>query len=127
MANNFKFHCGNWRHGVSYSTFDSEKLQEHLTKLSTQSRLNLLVIGDSGVGKSTWINAFANYVTFEDLEEAKKMELQYVIPLRFTAYNERREKMLIQIGESENEGRIEGQSATQKPREHNFHHGGKKV
>ena len=32
----------------------------------------MLLIGESGVGKSRWINAFANYCKFRSLEEAVK-------------------------------------------------------
>ena len=35
-------------------------------------QVNILLVGASGVGKSTFINAFANYVTYTSFEEAKE-------------------------------------------------------
>jgi putative ribosome biogenesis GTPase RsgA len=31
---------------------------------------NLLILGQTGVGKSTWINALANQITFQTMDEA---------------------------------------------------------
>lgn len=43
--------------------------------------LNLLLIGESGVGKSRWINAFANYLRYSDLRDAEDSELSLLIPM----------------------------------------------
>ena len=42
--------------------------------------MNLLLIGESGVGKSTWINAFANFCKFSSLDEAIQAGGQFPIP-----------------------------------------------
>ncbi|CAF0836353.1 unnamed protein product [Adineta ricciae] len=45
--------------------------------------INILLLGPTGVGKSTFINAFINYITYNTLEEAINGEMQYVIPSQF--------------------------------------------
>ena len=45
--------------------------------------LNILLLGASGVGKSTFINAFCNYFTYPSLDEALKGELQSLIYCEF--------------------------------------------
>jgi Flp pilus assembly CpaF family ATPase len=39
---------------------------------------NLLILGETGGGKSTWINAFANYITFSTLEEAIQVKIMLI-------------------------------------------------
>ena len=79
--------------------------------------INILLLGESGVGKSTFINAFANYLRFETLEDAEKHEPSVVIPVSFimtsgTDFHEH----VVQFGDPDsNEAHNKtGQSVTQR-------------
>lgn len=44
---------------------------------------NILLLGESGSGKSTTINAFANYLQFTSFDEAVASEFAQLIPCEF--------------------------------------------
>ena len=53
--------------------------------LQGMTELNLLILGETGVGKSTFINAFVNYLKHSSLDEALSApEPECVIPSSFT-------------------------------------------
>ncbi|KAK0725017.1 hypothetical protein B0H67DRAFT_657907 [Lasiosphaeris hirsuta] len=95
-----------------------ERLQ-HLQPLTVQE-VNVLVLGETGVGKSTWINAFVNYLTHDTLESAMAADKpEYVVPYSFS-YQVRDEdgsfrQHDIQAGSSPHEKNSSaGESATQR-------------
>jgi len=83
---NYDFKCSNAAaHGPNYTPYrDESKLQNLLQSLASSDYVNILILGETGVGKSTFINAFINYLTFDTLDDALKSdELQWVIPCSF--------------------------------------------
>ncbi|CAF4786019.1 unnamed protein product [Rotaria sp. Silwood2] len=49
--------------------------------------INILLLGQTGVGKTTFINAFANYLVYNSLDEAINGNLQAVIPAWFIFFD----------------------------------------
>jgi GTPase SAR1 family protein len=117
----WEFRCKDPRHGSSWMKHDKTRLLQLLQALDPFEQLNILILGKTGVGKSTWINAFINYLSFNSLNEALAAEdLKWVIPCSFSTQtvdksdNEGRFiQHKIEIGSSDSEHKAAGESATQ--------------
>lgn len=85
-----------------------------------KKEFTILLLGETGVGKSTFINAFANYLTYLNLSDAVDDELINLIPSKFTVTDENYEERTIRIGQCENESDTVGASATQNAKSYVF-------
>jgi GTPase SAR1 family protein len=88
------------------------------------SDINILILGSTGVGKSTFINGLVNYFNYSSFEQARQNGLIVAIPSQFTESNIREdgsyETRKISIGNDENESTKVGESSTQFPKVHVF-------
>ncbi|VEN38048.1 unnamed protein product [Callosobruchus maculatus] len=76
--------------------------------------INILLLGTTGVGKSTFINSIANYLSFDNFEVAKEEKLHVLIPCTFKIRDKDQEEQTIKVGEEDkNEAQTVGDSATQ--------------
>ena len=110
---------------VPRSSWSSTSIENHIDQSdhSTEKVINILLFGESGVGKSTFINALANYLVFDTLEEAHLKKPRVVLPVSFLmTVGENFEERTITLGKQDrNEHHNQsGQSVTQRCKSHYF-------
>ncbi|XP_038059663.1 uncharacterized protein LOC119730719 [Patiria miniata] len=125
---NSVWRCNDENHRNNYVKYRHDILSTELSNLRAMKERNILILGETGVGKSTWINGFVNYLHYADLQEAMNAkEFHVLIPSSFT-FTQQEEEKKIMVGESDTNGNTEdGKSATKEPRSYVFHVGGEMV
>ncbi|CAF3592938.1 unnamed protein product [Rotaria sp. Silwood1] len=85
--------------------------------------INVLLLGESGVGKSTFINALVNYLKFDKLEQAQSGQPIVLIPVSFLlTVGDNFEERIVRFGneDSNEDFHHPGQSVTQHCRSYVF-------
>ncbi|KAL9001478.1 MAG: hypothetical protein Q9169_000053 [Polycauliona sp. 2 TL-2023] len=78
LYSNYEFKCNNDLHGRQFVSYNPAHLLQG-------PELNILILGETGVGKSTSINALVNYFELETLNDAMCADrLNYLIPYAFS-------------------------------------------
>ncbi|XP_055352721.1 uncharacterized protein LOC129598717 [Paramacrobiotus metropolitanus] len=85
--------------------------------------ITILLLGETGVGKSTFINAFANYLCHENMQDALQNVI-CLIPSYFTHSDPQTFKTtLVTLGKPDSNEKTGGESGTQSPKCYTFETG----
>ncbi|KAI8661008.1 hypothetical protein NCS57_01079900 [Fusarium keratoplasticum] len=126
LYSSYDFKCNGKNHGPGFDKYPSHTLLAMLRSLKSlkSDSINILILGETDVGKSTFINGFANYLTYNTLDEAKAAkQLTVLIPCSFSTQimdrddpNDEIQEYSVRAGGSRDDERdgIKGQSATQQ-------------
>ncbi|KAK0408683.1 hypothetical protein QR680_004097 [Steinernema hermaphroditum] len=116
--------CGDDSHGNVYVPHaNAAKLFRNMKNCE---EINIVLMGETGAGKSTWIDALFNYILYAGLDEALDSELEIPIPTHFLLEDDDGYITKIYVGEkNDNENQEVGQSATQRPKSYTFNFNGK--
>ncbi|CAF3673147.1 unnamed protein product [Rotaria sp. Silwood1] len=101
-------------------------LQQLSSSTITNENINILLLGETGVGKSTFINAFVNYLKFQTFEQAQSNTPVVLIPVSFLmTIGDNFEECLVKFGDFDTLNNEDfdhpGESVTQHCRTYEFY------
>ncbi|KAF9763151.1 hypothetical protein IL306_003231 [Fusarium sp. DS 682] len=118
-------------HGRAYLKYrDPNDLMGFLSALKPFDQYKILILGETGVGKSTFINSFVNYMLFKTVDDALQAPgLTYAIPCSFPVPNMVNgvwRDLEVKVGKQNDREKFssKGQSATQSCVTYVFHMNG---
>ena len=80
-VDSFRFRCSDPKHGLDFVEFES--ISNFVDQIQPSKEVNILILGSEGVGKSTFINGFANYMSYSTLKEASNRKQIKLAPIKF--------------------------------------------
>ncbi|XP_066142894.1 uncharacterized protein [Euwallacea fornicatus] len=95
-----------------------------IMKLNEKKEINILLLGETGAGKSTFINSIFTYLQFEDFKKVEKEPIfSVLIPASFSIEDKNGVMRTVKIGQSDdvNENLTSGASATRAVKTYIFY------
>ncbi|EFO64994.1 Hypothetical protein GLP15_385 [Giardia lamblia P15] len=103
---------------------DNYESSDTSTDKSFGRRANILLLGETGVGKSTFVNGFINYLWFDKMPESSEdiKKTIWAVPMSFSLIDNNYKQVSVSVGPSDKNEDVEsvGASVTQDPKVHVF-------